>query len=162
MCDRRLIFGTFFRTALLIWISFFVIDQLQFSINHISLFILPFCINVFDPLHKNSRTIFMVKIIFLKCKHLLLIFTMRIPSFKILLGIANILDILVNNVVISTFFLYNIINYISIEIYLGRRVFSIHIFHCYYAIWRIILIHLVFRVWSLLWHWSYSLWKEYI
>lgn len=58
----------------------------------------------------------MIKIIFLEGKHFVIILFTMIPSFHILLTIANVFNIFIDNITMCSFLLDNLINLISIII----------------------------------------------
>ena len=73
----------------------FVIDQLELFVNNISFLVLPFSVDILDPFHKDSGTIFVIEVILFKREHFGRVLPVRIPSFEILFAVVQIFDIFV-------------------------------------------------------------------
>ena len=67
----------------------------------------------------------MIVIVLFKSKHFVAELFMLIPPFKVLLEIDHILNILVENIDTSSFLFDNLVDFIGIEVCLGRRIFVI-------------------------------------
>lgn len=127
MFRRRHLVSCYLLHWIWFWLIVLIIYQFEFLIHKISFLILPFCIGLFNPLHENSGAILVIEIIFLESKHLRLVLFALIPSFQVLLLIANILNILVLNIPLSSFLLHNLVDLARVKVNLRGRVFRIQV-----------------------------------
>ena len=67
----------------------------------------------------------MIIVIFFKGEHFIIVFFVLIPSLEILLEVENVLNIFVKNVDRSPFFLYDLVDFVCIEVGLRRGILVI-------------------------------------
>lgn len=124
MCNPYIIFALLFiEVAVLIAGVSLVVDEFELLVDEISPFILPLSIGLLNMLHKYPWAILVVEIILLKSEHFIVVFSLLIPSFQILLFIAHVLNVLIQNINIGSFFFNDLVYLICVKICLRIEVF---------------------------------------